>query len=120
MATLDKDDAKIIANAFLESMKEFSKQMQPPNDLRREVYFPQLAEGIIAKFNYLIPAETLEYTSEKRDDLRDAHIVSVTLVSPVTTKVTLKTVHLNDDGSVTFKFKEKTLEPIAYRIVFSK
>ena len=120
MATLDKEDAKLIADAFLDSMKEFTKQIQPPDDMKRELYTPQLVEGVVAKFNYVIPAGSLEFTSEKKECLQDAHIVSTLLVSPVSTKVRLKTVELNDDGSVTFKFKEKTLEPIAYRITFSK
>ena len=118
MATLDKDDAKIIADAFVSAITEVKKGL--PNALQQHAYEPQMANGVQAKFQYVIPPDRSEFISKPNPDVKGAHITRFFLTTPTPEPIGLSGLSLKDDGSIFFKFSKTVPYPLTYIIFFVK
>jgi hypothetical protein len=118
MATLDKEDGQLIAESFMQALSSIQKQKS--EDMQQNRFEPTLTQGIQAKFIYHIPPDRTEFTSEPNPDLVSAYIHRFVLGNPVPTPAGVSSIELNDDGSVTFKFRKSVPYPLTFFVFFVK
>jgi len=117
---LDKEDKEILSEAFISALSKFREMNKPPSDLDTHRYQGTPMNSTSTKLVYQIPVGRSEYTTDKNADLVGTHLTSANLATPIPEPAGLTGMFLNEDGSITFKFRSKTKFPIAYALQFVK